>query len=73
MYAGSKYYAKDREKRKEWQGALADKKNAEKRDKWIKELEARDREDNEARERRQALATSLRENEKNGTEGPVNK
>ena len=55
IYVGSIRYADDRKKRKEFEGALAEKKATEKREQWIKELEARERDDMEARQRRQAI------------------
>lgn len=49
--AGSIFYKDERMQRKKFEKTLEDKKNAEKRDKWIKELEARDKEDQEWRGR----------------------
>ena len=51
MVAGSIYYKKDRTKRKEFEGVIAEKKAKEKNEAWIRELEARDREDKEWRVR----------------------
>ena len=51
MLAGSTYYQKDRAKRKEFEGVVAEKKAKEKNEAWIRELEARDREDKEWRVR----------------------
>jgi hypothetical protein len=51
LVAGSIFYKDERIKRKVFEGAVEEKKAAEKRDKWIKELEARDREDKEWRDR----------------------
>lgn len=45
MVAGSMYWKTDRQKRKEFEGLLAEKKAQEKNAKWILELEARDAED----------------------------
>ncbi|KAF2088982.1 hypothetical protein K490DRAFT_6905, partial [Saccharata proteae CBS 121410] len=45
MAAGSMYWSSDREKRKEYNVLLEQKKQQEKRDAWIRELEARDEED----------------------------
>ncbi|RDL31178.1 putative Altered inheritance of mitochondria protein 31, mitochondrial [Venustampulla echinocandica] len=59
MVAGSVYWAEDREKRKEFEGILSEKKQKEKNEAWIKELEARDREEKEIaalREKRRARA-----------------
>ncbi|MCJ1440335.1 MAG: Respiratory supercomplex factor 1, mitochondrial [Stictis urceolatum] len=52
IYVGSQYYAEDRKKRKEVEGIVSEKKAAEKRDAWIRELEHRDREEREEREER---------------------
>jgi len=54
MVAGSMYWAKDREKRKEFEGAVAEQKAKEKNQAWIRELEARDREDKEIQATREA-------------------
>lgn len=51
LVAGSIFYKDERVRRKKFETALEDKKSAEKRDKWIRELEARDQEDREWRER----------------------
>ncbi|KAI1614226.1 hypoxia induced protein conserved region-domain-containing protein [Exophiala viscosa] len=45
LVAGSFFYKDERLKRKVFETALEDKKNAEKREKWLRELEARDEED----------------------------
>ncbi|KAF2814659.1 altered inheritance of mitochondria protein 31, mitochondrial, partial [Mytilinidion resinicola] len=45
MLGGSIYYQEDRNKRKEYEGVVAEKLRLEKRDKWIKELEVRDEEE----------------------------
>ncbi|OCL15061.1 altered inheritance of mitochondria protein 31, mitochondrial [Glonium stellatum] len=42
MLAGSMYWQKDREKRKEFEGVVAERQRVEKREKWLRELEARD-------------------------------
>ncbi|EXJ95807.1 hypothetical protein A1O1_00931 [Capronia coronata CBS 617.96] len=49
LVAGSIFYKDERIKRKVFESALEEKKNAEKRDRWLRELEARDREDQEWR------------------------
>jgi hypothetical protein len=51
LVAGSIFYKDERMQRKKFEKILEDKKAAEKRDKWIKELEARDKEDQEWRSR----------------------
>jgi Hypoxia induced protein conserved region len=52
LVAGSFYYGKEREKRKEFEGLLTEKKALEKREAWIRELEARDQEEKELKEKR---------------------
>ena len=51
MLGGSYYYNADRLKRKEFTDLVKQKKAQEKRDAWIRELEARDQEDKEWREK----------------------
>lgn len=51
MVAGSIYWQQDREKRKEFDEVVKEKKRTEKRDRWIAELEARDREEKMFKER----------------------
>lgn len=64
LCVGSVYWKEDRDKRKHYSGLLAEKRAQEKKDAWIRELEARDREDSEEREkkeRRRALRKAERE------------
>lgn len=56
IVAGSMYYSTDRKKRKEFEGVVADRKAKEKSEAWIRELEARDREDKDWRARREAVS-----------------
>ncbi|KFY11474.1 hypothetical protein V492_04442 [Pseudogymnoascus sp. VKM F-4246] len=49
MVAGSMYWKSDRQKRKEFDEVVAERKAKEKHDLWIKELEARDEEEKEIR------------------------
>lgn len=51
LVAGSIFYKDERTRRKHFDTAIEEKKSAEKRDKWIRELEARDQEDKDWRER----------------------
>src|ERR1700761_9737078 len=51
LVAGSIFYKDERFKRKAFEAKIEEKKQAEKRDKWLAELEARDQEDREWRER----------------------
>jgi DNA anti-recombination protein RmuC len=54
MVAGSMYWQTDREKRKEFDGVVAQRKAKEKNEAWIRELEARDEEEKEIRAMREA-------------------
>ncbi|RVX68472.1 hypothetical protein B0A52_07895 [Exophiala mesophila] len=71
LVAGSIFYKDERVQRKKFEAALEEKKTAEKRDKWIQELEARDREDQlwrekiEAQQRDAAIAVQMAENPDN--------
>lgn len=56
MIAGSMYWQTDRQKRKEFDAAVAERKAKEKNEAWIKELEARDEEEKELRELRRKRA-----------------
>jgi hypothetical protein len=56
MVAGSMYWQTDRQKRKEFDAAVAERKAKEKNEAWIKELEARDEEEKELRELRRKRA-----------------
>lgn len=49
MVGGSYYYKADRVRRKEFDNLVAERKAKEKNEKWIQELEARDREEKEWR------------------------
>ena len=55
IVVGSMYYQTDRQKRKEFDGVVADRKAKEKNEAWIRELEARDQEDKDWRARREAI------------------
>jgi septin family protein len=72
LVAGSYYYAEDREKRKVFTNKKAEQKAIEKREKWIKELEARDQEAREEREARmKKLERKLEKLEKEESKLPV--
>ena len=53
MVGGSYYYAEEREKRKVFENAVAQKKAIEKKEAWIRELEARDEEDRQLRAKKE--------------------
>ena len=61
LVAGSIFYKDERLKRKRFEAAVEEKKAAEKREKWLKELEARDNEDREWRERFEGVAQRAKE------------
>jgi len=54
MVVGSMYWKTDRQKRKEFDQVVAERKAKEKNEAWIRELEARDREEQEIRAARAA-------------------
>ncbi len=70
LVAGSIFYKDDRLKRKRFETAVEDKKAAEKREKWLRELEARDRDDREWRERFEGVAQRAKDAEEEA-EGKV--
>lgn len=53
MIAGSMYWKSDRQKRKEFDAVVRERKAQEKNELWIKELEARDEEERQIREQRE--------------------
>ena len=63
LVGGSIFYQDERMRRKKFETALEDKKAAEKREKWLRELEARDKEDREWRERFEGVAARAKEAE----------
>ena len=63
LVAGSIFYKDDRMRRKRFDMAVEDKKAAEKRDRWLRELEMRDTEDREWRERFEGVAQRVKEAE----------
>ncbi|KAF1990201.1 hypothetical protein K402DRAFT_401071 [Aulographum hederae CBS 113979] len=68
MLGGSIYWKRDREKQKEFEGLVSEKKKAEKLQRWLKELEARDEEEKEILRRREAIMGEAREaRARNGT------
>ncbi|THX06240.1 hypothetical protein D6D18_02922 [Aureobasidium pullulans] len=64
MVAGSAYWEKDRNKRKEYNDLVDEKKKKDKRDAWIKELEARDDEEKEIAAMKKRLAQARGAEEK---------
>lgn len=60
MVAGSMYWKSDRQKRKEFDVVVAERKAKEKNELWIKELEARDEEDKEIRAEKERRMRGIR-------------
>ena len=74
LVAGSIFYKDERLRRKRFESVLEDKKAAEKREKWLKELEMRDKEDREWRARFEGVAQRAKDAEdqiKSGVEKGV--
>ncbi|KAL5352993.1 Respiratory supercomplex factor 1, mitochondrial [Pseudogymnoascus australis] len=59
MVAGSMYWKSDRQKRKEFDDVVAERKAKEKNELWIKELEARDEEEKEIRAEKERRSKRL--------------
>lgn len=55
MVGGQIYWESDRQKRKQFDGLIEDKKKKEKHDQWIRELEVREQEDEELRKMRERV------------------
>lgn len=75
VVAGSVYYKTDREKRKEFEGAVAERKAKEKNEAWIRELEARDAEERAlaARRKEQRATMAVRVPVRNDEGGGIGK
>jgi 23S rRNA A1618 N6-methylase RlmF len=74
MVAGSMYWQTDRQKRKEFEGVIAERKAREKNQAWIRELEARDEEEKELKalkEKKKRLALERAEKEAKSAGGSV--
>ncbi|KAL4878419.1 hypoxia induced protein conserved region-domain-containing protein [Aspergillus karnatakaensis] len=61
VVAGGVYYKAERTQRREFEQALELKRGQEKRDAWLRELEIRDKEDKEWRERHAAIEAAAKE------------
>jgi hypothetical protein len=70
VVAGGMYYKTERKQRKEFEQALEERKSQEKRDAWLRELEIRDREDKEWRERHAAIEAAAKEAGKKPSAAP---
>lgn len=61
VVAGGMYYKTERQQRREFERMLEERKNQEKREAWLRELEIRDKEDKGWRERHAAIEQAARE------------
>ncbi|KAJ5225355.1 hypothetical protein N7468_006580 [Penicillium chermesinum] len=61
LVAGGMYFKTERQQRREFEQAVELRKKQEKRDAWLKELEVRDKEDREWRERHAAIEAAAKE------------
>ncbi|CAL5873722.1 uncharacterized protein PFLUO_LOCUS8004 [Penicillium psychrofluorescens] len=63
LVAGGMYFKSERQQRKEFEKALEVRRAQEKRDAWLRELEVRDKEDREWRERHAAIEAAAKDAE----------
>lgn len=61
LVAGGMYYKTERKQRREFDQAVEERKSQEKRDSWLRELEIRDEEDREWRERHAAIEAAAKD------------
>lgn len=61
VVAGGMYYKSERKQRREFERMVEERKSQEKRDAWLRELEARDKEDKDWRERHAAISEAAKE------------
>lgn len=61
VVAGGMFYKTERQQRKEFEQAVEARKSQEKRDAWLRELEIRDKEDRDWRERHAAIESAAKE------------
>ncbi|KAJ5579906.1 uncharacterized protein N7459_005891 [Penicillium hispanicum] len=61
LVAGGMYFKTERQQRREFEKAVEERKSQEKRDAWLRELEVRDKEDREWRERHAAIEAAAKE------------
>lgn len=61
LVAGGMYFKTERQQRREFEKAVEARKSQEKRDAWLRELEIRDKEDREWRERHAAIEAAAKE------------
>lgn len=61
LVVGGMYFKTERQQRREFEKAVEERKAQEKRDAWLRELEIRDKEDREWRERHAAIEAAAKE------------
>lgn len=61
LVAGGMYFKTERQQRREFEKAVEERKSQEKRDAWLRELEVRDKEDREWRERHAAIEAAAKQ------------
>ncbi|ODM24238.1 Altered inheritance of mitochondria protein 31, mitochondrial [Aspergillus cristatus] len=66
IVAGGMYFKTERQQRREFEKALEARRSQEKRDAWLRELEIRDNEDRDWRERHAAMEAAAKEAERKG-------
>ncbi|KAK1142819.1 Respiratory supercomplex factor 1, mitochondrial [Aspergillus melleus] len=71
VVAGGMFYKTERQQRKEFEQAVEARKSQEKRDAWLRELEIRDKEDRDWRERHAAMESAAKEAGKASAAKPV--
>lgn len=70
LVAGGMYFKTERQQRREFDQAVELRKKQEKRDAWLRELEVRDKEDREWRERHAAIEAAAKEAGTKSHDGP---
>lgn len=70
VVGGGMYYQAERKSRREFEQAVEERKSQEKRDAWLHELEIRDKEDREWRERHAAIEAAAKEAGKRTAQKP---
>ena len=73
LVAGNLYWQKDRVKRKDYEKQVAEKERMEKRERWLRELEARDEEEKEWKDRLAKRTRGVQEEVKGVTQQVADK
>lgn len=70
LVVGGMYFKTERQQRREFEKAVEERKAQEKRDAWLRELEIRDQEDREWRERHAAIEAAAKDAGKRASKSP---